>query len=170
MKNKTRSIPGFIILFLCAVSLDQITKYLALKNLKEQEPFVLIKNIFEFIYTENRGAAFGILQGRQIFFYVITAVVVAAILVILHRMPDDRKYLPLTVSLVFILAGAFGNLIDRIVRHYVVDFIYFMPIDFPVFNMADIYVTLSTIALVLMLLFRYEEDDLKVLSEKRKND
>ena len=67
-----------------------------------------------------------------------------------------------------IAAGAIGNMIDRIRFDYVVDFIYFVLINFPIFNVADIYVTVSTVALVVLLLFVYKENDLNFISFKQK--
>ena len=77
-------------------------------------------------------------------------------------------YIKLHVALVFITSGAIGNLIDRVRLDYVVDFIYFSLINFPIFNVADIYVTLSTIYLVILLLFVYKESDLEFLSFRTK--
>ena len=155
----------YAVIFVLAVALDQITKNLATTMLDAGEPVNVIKNVFQFVYTENQGAAFGMMQGKQTFFYIITFIVIAAILYFLIKMPDDSRYLAIGVVLSFILAGAVGNLIDRLTHKYVVDFIYFKPIDFPVFNVADCYITCSAIALILVILFKYrDEDDLKFLS------
>ncbi len=77
-------------------------------------------------------------------------------------------YTKLHITLVFIASGAIGNLIDRIRNDYVVDFLYFSLIDFPIFNVADIYVTLSSVFLVILLLFVYKETDLEFLSFRTK--
>ena len=74
--------------------------------------------------------------------------------------------LHLLLALNFIFAGAWGNIVDRIIRSYVVDFIYFKPINFPVFNVADIYVSLAVVYLMFLLLFYYKEDELEFLSFK----
>ena len=83
-------------------------------------------------------------------------------------MPDDKKYKVLHALLSMIAAGAIGNMIDRMRLDYVVDFIYFVLINFPIFNVADIYVSLSTVALVILLLFYYKESDLSFISFKQK--
>lgn len=157
----------FAAVTLVAAVLDQLSKRWALANLGDHEPVPLIPGVLEFLRIENRGAAFGILQGRMEFFYLITAVVAAGILYVIFKLPEERKFLPLLVTLAFLLAGAAGNLIDRAFRQSVVDFIYFKPIDFPVFNVADIYVTCSTFAMVLLILRFYDDEDFAFLSRKK---
>ena len=152
---------GFAVLIL----IDQFTKHLAVVRLKGQEPFVLIENVFEFHYLENQGAAFGILQGKRSFFLIITIIVLIVVLYIYIKMPADRRFLLLRVLIILIAAGALGNMIDRLRQGYVVDFFYFKLINFPVFNVADIYVTCSAIALVLVVLFYYKDADLDRFGE-----
>ncbi len=82
---------------------------------------------------------------------------------VLIKTPYQKKYIKLHITLVFIASGAIGNLIDRIRYDYVVDFLYFSLINFPIFNVADIYVTLSSIMLASLLLFVYKESDLDFL-------
>ena len=95
----------------------------------------------------------------------VTLIALAAVLYVLLRMPLKRKYIVLRFLMVFIAAGAVGNMIDRVFLGYVRDFLYFSLIDFPIFNVADIYVTCATILLILLLLFYYkEEDDFAFLS------
>lgn len=167
MNNTGKKFTAFFLIAAASVCADQAAKSWASGSLMNEGPQVLIPNVLEFLYTENRGAAFGILQGRQLFFYLIAGVVMAFILYIVARMPAGRKYTPLFLSLVFIFSGAVGNLIDRAARHYVVDFIYFMPIDFPVFNVADIFVTVSTFVLIFLFLFVYKEDDLQFITGRK---
>ena len=155
--------------FAAALFFDQFTKYLAVTRLKNQEPFVLIEGVFEFRYLENRGAAFGMLQDMQ---YVLAAgaLIVCGVIVFLYfRMPVRRRYIPLRICAVFLCAGAIGNMIDRIRLHYVIDFLYFRLIDFPIFNVADCYVVVSCIAFALLILFYYrDEGDLSCLEGKKK--
>ena len=134
--------------------------------LKDQPPIPLIPGILELRYLENRGAAFGILQNKQWFFVLVTLIILALILYIFLKLPEDRKYTLLTVLLLFIAAGAVGNLTDRLLQNYVVDFIYAVCINFPIFNVADMYVSVSTCFLVLSLLFYYKEEDFSFLSKK----
>ena len=167
MKDKIKSIGIFAIINIIAIALDRYTKLLAESYLKENAPFVIIDKVLELLYTENRGAAFGIMQEKQMFFFIITVAVMLAILYIILKLPTDKKYKPLLIALSFVFAGAVGNLIDRITNSYVIDFIYFMPINFPVFNVADIYVTLSAISLIILFFFVYKEEDLGFLSPKK---
>lgn len=142
------------------VALDQYTKILAVNHLKDQPDIPILKDIFELSYVENRGAAFGMMQNKQTFFIITTVLVVAAILWIYHTMPMEKKFIPGRVTLIFIIAGAIGNFIDRVSQGFVVDFLYFKLINFPVFNVADVYVTCSVFVLAFLLLFYYKEEDL----------
>ncbi len=135
-------------------------------HLAGQDPVILIKNVFQLRYLENRGAAFGIMQGRAVLFVVITIVVCAVIVFLYARIPFERKFRILRVLMVFIAAGAVGNFIDRVSQNYVVDFFYFNLINFPIFNVADIYVTVSIIVLVLVIIFKYKDDDLAEITER----
>lgn len=158
--NAGLSFGAGIICFILLVLLDQLTKKWAVFRLKDQNPIILIKNVFQLYYLENHGAAFGILQGKQIIFICITVVILAVIIYFYARLPFHRKYRILRIFMVLIAAGAIGNFIDRIFLNYVVDFFYFNLINFPVFNVADIYVTCSTILLVLTILFKFKDDDI----------
>lgn len=170
MKQKTKLVTGLIIGFLAAIGLDQWTKLLAVERLMNKPPYVIWDGVFELLYSENRGAAFGMLQGKQWFFAVIAVVVLAAAVYAVIRMPANRKYVPLHLIAMFLSAGAVGNMIDRFTRGYVVDFLYFKLIDFPIFNVADCYVTVSMFIFILLFLFVYKEEDLKCLSVSRGGD
>lgn len=137
------------------IILDQVTKYAAIKYLKNQRPIVIIKDYFQLNYVENRGAAFGILQGRRLLFLVITISVVLIITFYLVKYYNQMNTIT-KVSFAMLIGGAIGNLIDRIRLGYVVDFISVSLInryDFPVFNIADISVVISTIFIVYLVLF-----------------
>ncbi len=141
------------------VILDQYTKHLASLHLQD-EPLVLIDGVFQLQYLENRGAAFGMLQNQQLFFIIIGFITLLIIFYIYIRMPKTKRFIPLRVCLITLVTGAIGNMIDRIRLNYVVDFFYFELIDFPIFNVADIFATCSTIMLIILFLFYYSEDDL----------
>lgn len=168
--KKSRSRHYFLaaLLVLIGVWFDQFTKALAVSNLKNQRPFILIKNVFQFEYLENRGAAFGMLQNKQIFFFIIVLIISVFIIWFYLHVPMTRKYLSLRLCAVFIFSGAIGNFIDRLKLGYVVDFFYFKLINFPIFNVADIYVTIGTFILALLLLFYYKEEDLDGIFHSRK--
>ena len=123
------------------VFLDQFTKYLASSGLKGRPPVVLIPDVLELQYLENRGAAFGSLQGMQGVFWVLTLAFLAAAVYFYIRIPKTRHYLPLTACCVVLAAGALGNFIDRVANQYVIDFIYFSVIDFPIL-MSRIFISL----------------------------
>ena len=145
------------------VALDQITKFWAKAYLEGKDALVIIKNILEFRYLEggNTGAAFGILQGNTFFLGMVSLIVFLVLLVLLYKMAANPRHKFLCWCLVFMAAGAVGNCIDRLVNGYVVDFIYFKAIDFPIFNVADIYVTLSALVLLLLVAFSKEENEEK---------
>ncbi|MDE7321064.1 MAG: signal peptidase II [Lachnospiraceae bacterium] len=155
-------------LTLLLIFFDQATKGLAVRFLKGQEPFVIWDGVFELRYLENRGAAFGMLQGHQAFFLFTGLLVFAAALYFFRHVSADRKFFPIRMIAVFILAGALGNMIDRLRLSYVVDFFYFRLIDFPIFNVADIYVSVGTAVLAVLILFYYKDEELNHLLDGRK--
>lgn len=152
---------------LLLIVLDQVTKGLAVCFLKDQKPFVIWDGVFELRYLENRGAAFGMLQGHQVFFLFTGLLVFAAALYFFRHVSEDRKFFPIRLIAVFILAGAWGNMIDRLRLSYVVDFFYFCLIDFPIFNVADIYVSVGTAVLAVLILFYYRDEELDRLLDRR---
>lgn len=156
-----------IIIMAVLVLIDQLTKNWAVNNLKDADPVILIKGVLQLYYlpSGNTGAAFGILSGHRILFLCIAAAVVGVILFLLIRLPIDRRFTVIRILLIFIAAGGIGNMIDRFVLTYVIDFIYFYLINFPIFNVADCYVTVATIILALLILFKYKEEDMKLLEK-----
>ena len=161
--NRIRHYISAMILVLLGVMMDQYTKHLAVAHLKEQKPFVIFKNVFELQYLENKGAAFGLLQNQQ-FFFIISVVIISIVIIWFYvRVPMDRKFLPLRLCAVFVMTGALGNCIDRISQGFVVDFFYFKLINFPIFNVADIYVTVATFLLAFLLIFYYKDADLELI-------
>lgn len=164
MTGKRKQILGFAAGSAVLVGLDQWTKYLAVTHLKGQGSLAMIPGVFELLYSENRGAAFSILQGKQGFLFAITAAVLLLVVYGLVKMPANRRFLPLTICLTMLFSGAVGNLIDRVAQGYVVDFLYFSLIDFPIFNVADIYVTVSAAFFIILLLWVYQEEELSVFS------
>lgn len=159
--NKKISLIYSLILILALIVLDQITKILAVSHLKGQNDFIIIPDVFQFHYLENTGAAFSMLEGKQILFAIVTPILLLILLALLIRMPQNKKFTALNYIIVFLIAGAIGNYIDRIANNYVVDFIYFSLINFPVFNVADCYVTISIILLLFLVLFYYKDEDLE---------
>ena len=153
-----------VIMVALLVALDQFTKYLAVIHLENKPAIKLIDGVLELHFLQNRGAAFGMLQNQKVFFILVAVLILFIIGYVLFRMPDDKKYNIMHVLLVMIASGAAGNMIDRVRHDYVVDFIYFALINFPIFNVADIYVTVSTFLFVILFLFYYKENDFSFLS------
>ena len=164
---KKHYIFGFLLFFVLVLA-DQVTKLAAVHYLKDKDGIVLLKGVLELNYLENTGAAFSILEGKMIVFYLITLIIGGGILFFMIQVPKSGRYLILDYVFSILLAGAVGNLLDRIIHKYVVDFIYFSLINFPVFNVADIYVTLSVIAIVLLVLFYYSDDELNLVFSLKK--
>ena len=158
MKRASLLVTDFM-LFVILVIADQLTKHLAVVRLKNQAAYNLINGILEFNYLENRGAAFGVLQNQKYFFVFVALIFIGVIVFVLIKVPTQKKYYSLNILLVMIAAGAVGNMIDRVRYDYVVDFIYFSLIDFPTFNVADIYVTCGITVMVFLMFFRYKEEN-----------
>ncbi|MDO5708229.1 MAG: signal peptidase II [Andreesenia angusta] len=142
------------IIMIIILFLDQITKFLATKLLKGNESIHLIRKFLNFTYVENRGAAFGILEEKKIFFILTTIIIVFLLItaLIYYRKTMTKKF---EISLKLIMVGSIGNLIDRILNSYVIDFIdikFGGLYDFPVFNIADISIVIGTILLMYLIL------------------
>lgn len=152
------------------VFLDQITKIIAESFLKGKNPFIVIKGILQMYYLENHGAAWGMMQGAQIFFIILTFIVMGLVVLLTIRIPEKKRFYPLIVFTTLLFAGGIGNLIDRCAIGYVRDFIYFYGINFPVFNVADICVSASVVLLAICLLFIYKDEDYKELKNRRNNE
>ena len=120
LKDKLAAIVGLLLLLI----FDQWTKLLAISHLKGKADIELLPGVFSLHYLENHGAAFGILRDQQWIFLILAAVFLVAAVILYVRMPFTARMVPLRIITVFIAAGAVGNMIDRIFRHYVVDFLY----------------------------------------------
>lgn len=169
--NKNIRIIKCIISIILLVIIDQITKKWAVITLKDTDGIDIIKGALELYYLPNgnTGAAFGMLQGHQLLFLVIAIVISIILMFIIYNLPFDKRYRYIAVLFTFIIAGGIGNMIDRSMLNYVIDFIYFSLINFPIFNVADIYVSVSTTLLVILMLFYYKEDDIKVIEDNIKS-
>lgn len=156
---------------ICAILLlilDQFTKYLAIIHLKGKQAVSLIPGVLELKYLENRGMAFGLMQGKITLFAAVCLLFLIFAVYAYMKVPKNIYYLPMIAVGFLIISGAVGNFIDRIIRGYVVDFIYVVLIDFPVFNVADIYVVCGGILLVLLAVFKYKDEDFDFLSRKKR--
>ena len=173
------------------VVIDQITKAMAVMFLKDKPAIPIIKDVFELKYLENTSAAFGMdpisllhkvfqfeifhtnpelyLNVRMGFFYLLTFVMIWLLGLLYLRIPNEKRFRYMDWIMIFMIAGAIGNLIDRVMQQYVVDFLYFKLINFPIFNVADIYVTCAAIALLILGLIYYKDEDIEHIFPSKKN-
>lgn len=163
MKKYICGIAATIVLLL----LDQYTKYLAVVHLKGQQAIPLIKDVFELQYLENRGAAFGSFQGKQGMLFLITVIALLAMLYVYVKLPRTKRFVPLELTIILLISGAVGNMIDRVMQQYVVDFFYFKLINFPIFNVADCYVTVAMVLLIILVGFIYKDEEFEFLRNKK---
>lgn len=159
------------------VGLDQWVKILTLKYIRGTEGFYIINKVLRICFVKNEGMAWGMLQNKQVLFIILTPIVVAGLVYIYYRMPFEKKFVWLRICDIFLVGGAIGNLIDRIFRGeqlfhgYVVDMIYVEIINFPVFNIADSFITVGFAMLVILFIFVYKENDFDLIfggSKKKK--
>ena len=139
------------------VGLDQLTKWLATVYLKDKLAYTVIPGVLDFEYVQNEGAAWGIFEGERWFLVVLTSITIVALLVFV-LMGKFRRFKLFNISATLIVAGGIGNLIDRLVQGYVVDFIKTTFMSFPVFNVADCFVVVGSVLLLIFFLFFYEEN------------
>ena len=132
------------------IVLDQLVKSYVVQNISLGEIKSWIPNLVSLTYLQNRGAAFSILQDQQLLFAVITLVVVVGAIWYLHKHMEDSFWMVLGLTL--IIAGGLGNFIDRISQGFVVDMFHLDFINFAIFNVADSYLTVGVIVLLIAML------------------
>lgn len=157
--------------------LDQITKWIVKQNMLLHESISVLGNFFRLTYVENRGMAFGITVSNHVFFTVFAVLASVVILLYLFKLKGDQAWPRMSMSI--ILGGAMGNLLDRIIRGQVVDFLDFEFFDikirafrflfiqfngfeldrWPVFNVADIAVTIGMIMLLFYIIFLEKSEE-----------
>ena len=167
---KSKKLSPLAVYLVCAAAIvlllaaDQYTKSLAVQYLKDQPSIELIPGVLELFYLENRGMAFGLLQDQYWLFAMMTVLFLIVMVIDFYKLP--KLFAVLTV----LTAGAVGNFYDRFLNHYVVDFIYVSLINFPVFNVADIYVTVSVAVFLLLYLLYYKDEDFAFLHKNAKKE
>jgi len=169
MKQRYRHLLYVIIL----IVLDQLSKLWVRNVLMNKEPINIIPNVLKLQYHENTGAVWGIMSGNVGILAILTIFILLVLIFVYFKIPNGKKFNALKIIFVFIAAGAVGNMIDRIFLKHVVDFIYFVLIDFPLFNIADTYVTMSSVLLLILALFYYKDKDFEFLDhlfKKKKVD
>ena len=163
MKEKAAKYSIFAVGTALLVFLDRLSKIWAVQNLQGKPAIELWPGVFELQYLENYGMAFGLLQNQQVFFYIMTGVILLIVLYLLIKTPLNKRFLPMFIVLIMMTGGAVGNLIDRATTKYVVDFLYVKLINFPIFNVADSFVTLSSITLFILLVFVYKDEEFSMV-------
>jgi len=141
------------LIFILGMLLDYVTKIWAIDTLKGKADITVIEGFFDFSYLENRGAAFGIFQGR-VYLLAFVSMIIMAVLFVMYQKTKKKTKL-LTISTALILTGAIGNLIDRLRYGFVVDFISWHwknTYYFPTFNVADIFITVGTGLLIFYII------------------
>ncbi|MBE6550920.1 MAG: signal peptidase II [Ruminococcaceae bacterium] len=140
-----------VLIVIASVLLDQITKYLAVKYVQLQGSMPLIKGVFNFTYHENRGAFLGSFADNRWVFLIASSVAIVAMVIYLLFVKDNHILVKLSLSM--LIGGGIGNMIDRVSLGYVIDFLDFELINFPIFNIADSFITVGAGLLIVYLIF-----------------
>ena len=153
-ENKGGKMSSIVLLIamVLMILLDQLTKIWAVGQLGLGGDLPIWQGVLHFQYLENRGAAWGIFNGKQFFLIGLTSLIIIGMLIYFMKLPNTKVGKWYKIAFVMIISGAIGNLIDRVFLHYVRDFIYFKLIDFPIFNVADIFVVCGVILLMVVIL------------------
>lgn len=154
----TRLLVVYFLISALLVGLDQWSKYLTVQNISLGETKEFIPGFLSLTHLRNTGAAWSLLEGKMIFFYVITVIVSVVIIYLLIK--NYKKSIWYSVGLSFVLAGAIGNYIDRVRLGYVVDMLQTDFMNFPIFNVAD-----STLVVGVICIFIYLILDEKAAKE-----
>ena len=142
-----------MILIALLTALDQFTKYMIQTSFELYESKEVIDGVLSFTYVQNRGMAWGMFQGKIPVFAIFTAVILILAFRVLYNVVDEKRYCFVKYVIIFLISGGLGNLIDRLTLGYVVDFIHATIIDFPVFNVADIFIVIGTGLLAIYFIF-----------------
>ena len=162
-KEKSKLLVISFIAAVILIVLDQLTKDLIIKDYEVSEGKPVIKGFLELLHIKNKGSAWGMFHNKPVVPIVISAILILLILYVYSNMLNYRIYRRLRICIVCLVAGALSNMIDRIRIGSVTDFIYFKFIDFPVFNVADIYVTFSIAIMLIFMIFCYKGADIDVM-------
>ena len=154
----TRLLVVYFLISALLVGLDQWSKYLTVQNISLGETKEFIPGFLSLTHLRNTGAAWSLLEGKMIFFYVFTVIVSVVIIYLLIK--NYKKSIWYSVGVSFVLAGAIGNFIDRVRLGYVVDMLQTDFMNFPIFNVAD-----STLVVGVICIFIYLILDEKAAKE-----
>lgn len=142
-----------LLIILLAVAADQAIKYWAVQVLAEKGSIPLIEGLLHLTYAENTGAAFSMLRGMRWLFVAVTAIAMLVILYALYNKKKPVRHRLLRISLALITGGGIGNLIDRVLHGYVVDYFDVRLIKFAIFNLADSCVTVGAVIFCAVMVF-----------------
>ena len=151
IEKRVQIMGSYLILTTILVIIDQLTKYLTVENIASHEVVEVIPNILSFTYIQNSGAAFSILEGQMLFFYIVSMIVIAFLLYYMYTEAQNNKILGILLSIV--LSGTIGNFIDRLLYQYVIDMIQLEFVNFAIFNVADMFLTVGVALLFIYTLF-----------------
>lgn len=166
LRKKLLLLMDFFLIIMLAFS-DYLGKLFVTDYLKGKGSYIIIDNVLQLTYKENDGGFFGFLKNQQLFILFICSIFILMVVVVLIKLPDTPKFNGANLALSFILAGSVANFYDRIMHDCIIDYIYFISIDFPVFNLADFYLVVGTLIIILLLIFKYREMDLDFLKFKK---
>lgn len=164
---KARPLISIIIIFVC-VGIDQLTKLFAINNLRDlADEIPVINKVFGLYYVENKGISFSMLSSKMALIIIITSIITLILIYVMIRTPKTKYFMPFSIVLSVIVGGAAGNMIDRIFRGFVIDFIMLDFINFPIFNVADIFVCVGLFILVILIIFKYKDKDFDFIIPKK---
>lgn len=149
----------YIIIGIAALILDIVTKHWAVTNIMGTNGVPIIEDIFHLTYLENRGVAFGMMQDMRAVFVTMSIIVLFILALYFYRVRNKNVWLKLGTALIY--SGSIGNMIERVTKGYVVDFLDFRIINFPIFNIADIAVCIGAGALIIHFIFFADNDNKK---------
>lgn len=154
---------------LCVAGLfiaDRLLKYF-LHTYQKETPYVLIDDVLSLSYVKNYGGTFGILNNQKFFFIFISTLFICLIIFLICVLPRQKKFKSLHIWLSFLLAGLTGNMTDRIIYGYVLDYFCFTELSVPVFNLADIFISVGTLMTIIVVMFKLTEKDFEFLNFKQ---
>lgn len=148
-----------IILSIIFIIIDQLSKIIIVNNLTNNKSIEVIKSFFYLTYTNNKGAAFSILTGRRILLILVALIVIGVLIYYVIKNKIEGKVNKIALSLV--IGGSIGNLIDRILRGAVVDFIdiKIFGYNFPIFNLADTFIVIGVFLLIIEMFRKEHKND-----------
>lgn len=164
---KARPLISILIILVC-VGIDQLTKLFAINNLRDlADEIPVINKVFGLYYVENKGISFSMLSSKMALIIIITSIIMLILIYVMIRTPKTKYFIPFSIVLSVIVGGAAGNMIDRIFRGFVIDFIMLDFINFPIFNVADIFVCVGLFILVILIIFKYKDKDFDFIIPKK---